>query len=128
MAISKEVVTGPGVPPGIGPYSQGVRAGELLFVSGQAGIDPATHLPAGEGFLAQARQALQNLDAVLQAGGSRLDQVVNTTVLIADFAVFAELNEVYAEFFPTDPPARVTIQNTLPGGLLISIGCVAIAG
>jgi 2-iminobutanoate/2-iminopropanoate deaminase len=128
MAVTKQVVTGPGIPPGLGPYSQGVRAGDMLFVSGQAGVDPATHLPAGKGFGAQARQALRNLDAILQAGGSRLDQVVNTTVLIADFAVFAELNEVYAEFFPTDPPARMTIQNTLPGGLLISIGCVAIAG
>jgi len=128
MAVVKEVVTGPGMPPGLGPYSQGVRAGDLLFVSGQAGLDPATGKAAGDGFGDQARQAMGNLEAVLAAGGSGLDRVVNTTVLIADFAHFAELNQVYTESFPVDPPARMTVQTTLPGGLLISIGCVALAG
>ena len=128
MAAVKEVVSGPGVPPGLGPYSQGVRAGDLLFVSGQAGLDPATGKPAGEAFVDQARQAFRNLQAVLEAGGSDLGQVVNTTVLITDFAVFAELNQLFAEFFPTDPPARMTVQTTLPGGVLISIGCVAVLG
>jgi len=123
---NKEVVSGPGVPPVIGPYSAGVRAGDLLFVSGQAGVDPVTGKPAGPGFGDQARQSLRNVAAVLAAGGSRLELVANTTVLIADFAHFAELNEVYAEFFPVDPPARMTIQNTLPAGLLISVGCVAV--
>jgi len=123
---NKEVVSGPGVPPVIGPYSAGVRAGDLLFVSGQAGVDPATGKPVGPGFGDQARQSLRNVAAVLAAGGSRLELVANTTVLIADFAHFAELNEVYAEFFPVDPPARMTIQNTLPAGLLISVGCVAV--
>lgn len=123
---TKEVVSGPGVPAGIGPYSAGVRAGELLFVSGQPGIDPDTGKPVGPLFADQARQSLRNVDAVLIAGGSGLDLVANTTVLISDFAHFAELNEVYAEFFPVDPPARMTIQNSLPGGLLISVGCVAV--
>ncbi|MGI8806982.1 MAG: Rid family hydrolase [Acidimicrobiales bacterium] len=123
---NKEVVSGPGVPPVIGPYSAGVRGGGLLFVSGQAGIDPATGTAAGEDFAAQARQSLRNVEAVVTAGGSRMDLVTSTTVLIADFAHFAELNEIFAGFFPVDPPARMTIQNTLPAGLLISVGCVAV--
>ena len=122
---NKEVVSGPGVPPVLGPYSAGVRAGGLLFVSGQAGVDPATGT-AGEDFVAQARQSLRNVEAVVVAGGSRLDLVASTTVLIADFGHFAELNEVFAEFFPVEPPARMTMQNTLPAGLLVSIGCVAV--
>jgi 2-iminobutanoate/2-iminopropanoate deaminase len=74
----------------------------------------------------QARQAFKNLDTVLQAGSSRLGLVVNTTVLITDVSNFAELNRLFAEFFPDDPPARMTMQIPLPKGLLISIGCVAI--
>jgi len=102
-----------------------VRAGELLFVSGQAGMDPATG-ELDDAFRAQATQALRNLQAVVEAGASSLDRVVNTTVLLADFGVFAELNEVFAEFFPTEPPARMTMQTPLPGKVLISIGCVAL--
>lgn len=122
---SKQVVRGPGVPPVIGPYSAGVRAGELLFVSGQAGFDPDSGA-LGDGFRAQATQALRNLQAVLEAGGSSLDLVVNTTVLLADFGVFAELNELFAEFFPSEPPARMTMATPLPGEVLISVGCVAL--
>ena len=122
----KQVVQGQGVPPVIGPYSAGVRGGDLLFVSGQGGIDPDTGQLAGEGFLEQARQAFRNLDAVLRAGGSRLDLVVNTTILITDFEVFGELNEVFAESFPDDPPARMTMQTQLPGAVRVSVGCVAL--
>lgn len=122
----KQIVQGQGVPPVIGPYSAGVRAGDLLFVSGQGGIDPDTGQLAGEGFLEQARQAFRNLDAVLRAGGSRLDLVVNTTILITDFEVFGELNEVFAESFPDDPPARMTMQTQLPGAVRVSLGCVAL--
>ena len=125
-AAGREVVTGPGVPPAMGPYSQAVRAGELLFVSGQPGIDPATGQPAGGSFAEQGAQAFENLAQVLRAGGSSLGLVVSTTVLLADFADFAELNHLYAEFFPIDPPARMTMQNPLPGGLLISIGGMAL--
>jgi 2-iminobutanoate/2-iminopropanoate deaminase len=108
----------------IGPYSQAVRAGGLLFVSGQPGVDPATGLAHGE-FAVQARQVFLNLDTVLRAGGSRLDLVVNTTVLITDLANFPIVNRLFAEFFPNDPPARMTMQVPLPHRLLISIGCVA---
>lgn len=125
MAL-KQVIEVPGLT-AIGPYSQAVRAGGLLFVSGQPGIDPATGHPPAE-FEAQARQVFKNLDKVLQAGGSRLDLVVNTTVLVTDIATFAVVNRLFCEFFPKDPPARMTMQVPLPKGLLISIGCVAAVG
>jgi 2-iminobutanoate/2-iminopropanoate deaminase len=125
MSVHKEIVSGPGVPPTIGPYSAGVRAGDLLFVSGQAGMDPATGKLIGPAFREQAEQAMRNVESVLLAGGSRLALVVNTTVLLADFADFGELNEVFSAAFPTDPPARMTMQTALPGGVLISVGCVA---
>jgi 2-iminobutanoate/2-iminopropanoate deaminase len=126
MTATRKVVTGPDVPSGIGPYSPAVRAGDFLFVSGQPGVDPGTAQPAGPTFGEQARQAFRNLDAVLRAGGSRPELVVNTTVLVADASFFAELNELYAEFFPSEPPARMTMQVPLPRGLLISIGCIAL--
>ena len=125
--MERQVVTGPGVPAGIGPYSQAVRAGGFLFVSGQPGVDPETGEAAGPTFREQATQALANLDAVLRAGGSRPELVVSTTVLVADQSSFPELNELYAAFFPQEPPARMTMQVPLPRGLLISIGCTAIA-
>ena len=125
--MERHVVTGEGLPAQIGPYSQAVRAGGFLFVSGQPGVDPATGESAGPSFGEQARQAFANLDAVLRAGGSRPELVVNTTVLVADQADFAELNELFAEFFVSEPPARMTMQVPLPRGLLISIGCTAVA-
>ena len=120
----KQVIQVPGLKT-IGPYSQAVRAAGLLFVSGQPGIDPSTGEAAGATFGVQARQAFKNLETVLQAGSSRLDLVVNTTVLVTDISSFAELNRLFAEFFPTNPPARMFMQVPLPKGLLISIGCVA---
>jgi len=124
--MERHVVTGEGLPAQIGPYSQAVRAGGFLFVSGQPGVDPATGESAGPSFGEQARQAFANLDAVLRAGGSRPELVVNTMVLVADQADFTELNELFAEFFPSEPPARMTMQVPLPRGLLISIGCTAV--
>jgi 2-iminobutanoate/2-iminopropanoate deaminase len=109
----------------IGPYSQAVRAGGLLFVSGQPGVDPSTGEAVGATFDVQARQAFKNLDTVLRAGSSRLDLVVNTTVLLADVSNFAELNRLFTEFFPDNPPTRMTMTVPLPKGLLISVGCVA---
>ena len=128
MTVAREVISGEGVPPTIGPYSPAVRAGDFVYVSGQPGVDPATGEPAGPDLGAQARQAMKNLDAVLRAAGSSLSQVVNTTVLVADIAEFSIVNELFAEAFPVDPPARMTMQVPLPHGLLISVGCVAVAG
>ena len=126
MSIQRQTIAGPGVPPTIGPYSPGVRAGDMLYVSGQAGLDPETGDLAGDSLGVQARQAMRNVESVLRAGGSRLDLVVNTTVLVTDIGQFPLVNEVFAEAFPTDPPARMVMQVPLPGALLISIGCVAI--
>jgi 2-iminobutanoate/2-iminopropanoate deaminase len=126
MSAQREVIAGPGVPTTIGPYSPGVRAGDVLYVSGQTGIDPATGDPAGPTIADQAQQAMRNVEAVLRAGGSRPELVVNVTVLVADISEFAQVNEVFAATFPVDPPARMTMQVPLPLGLLISIGCVAL--
>ncbi len=86
---------------------------------------PQPAKPPGSNFEAEARQAFKNLDAALRAGNSRLDLVVNTTVLLTDLANFPDLNRLFAEFFPASPPARMVMQVPLPKGLLISIGCVA---
>src|SRR5215210_3242199 len=126
MPTPIEVVSGPEVPVPLGHYFPAVRAGGLLFVSGQAGVDPASGKPAGEGFGDQARQLFRNLEAVLRAGGSEPALVASATVLVADIDDFAELNELYAAFFPQDPPARMTIQAPLPRGVKVSIGCVAV--
>lgn len=126
--MERQVVSGPGLPAQIGPYSQAVRAGGFVFVSGQPGVDPDTGDPAGPSFTEQARQAFKNLDEVLRVGGSRPDLVVSTIVLVADQSSFPELNQLCSEFFPVEPPARMTMQVPLPRGLLISIGCTAITG
>lgn len=126
MTVKREVISGDGLPPTIGPYSPAVRAGDFVYVSGQPGVDPATGEAAGPDLAAQARQAMRNVDAVLRAAGTTLAQVVNTTVLVTDISQFGVVNEVFAEAFPADPPARMTMQVPLPHGLLISIGCVAI--
>jgi len=126
VSISRDIIAGPGVPRTIGPYSPGVRAGQFLYVSGQPGVEPESGAVAPE-FGAQARQAMRNVESVLRAGGSDLSRVVNTTVLVADIADFPVVNEIFAEAFPADPPARMVIQAPLPLGLLISIGCVAVA-
>jgi 2-iminobutanoate/2-iminopropanoate deaminase len=127
VSIEREVIQGEGVPPTIGPYSAAVRAGDFIYVSGQPGIDPATGQPAGPTLAAQASQAMRNIEAILEAAGGALVDVVNTTVLVTDIGEFAVVNEVFAQAFPVDPPARMTMQVPLPMGLLVSIGCVAIA-
>jgi 2-iminobutanoate/2-iminopropanoate deaminase len=125
MAAKHEVPTGPGMPTPLGPYSHVVKAGNLLFVSGQGGLDPATGQIAGPDFAAQARQAFNNVATVLGAAGSGMDAVVKTTVFLTDVADFAAMNALYAEFFPKLPPARSTPVVALPRGLKISIECIA---
>jgi 2-iminobutanoate/2-iminopropanoate deaminase len=123
--MDRQVVTGPDLPPPIGPYSHAVRAGGFVFVSGQPGVHPETG-DVPESFDAQARQAFANLATVLRVAGSRPDLVVSTTVLVAELADFPEMNALFGEFFPTDPPTRMTMQVPLPRGLKISIGCTAV--
>jgi 2-iminobutanoate/2-iminopropanoate deaminase len=124
MALASEVVESARVPR-IGPYSQAVRFGDLIFTAGQPGIDPATGQVAGPSFEAQARQAFTNLAAVLEDAGSGLSRVIKVTCFIADPAAFPTLNVLFAEFFPDAPPARSAPIVQLPRGLLISVEAVA---
>ncbi len=114
-------------PRAIGPYSQAIVAGELVFCSGQIGFDPATGEMVAGGVREQAEQALRNLAAVLEAAGSDASHVVKTTVFLADMNDFAAMNEVYARHFKPDPPARSTVQAArLPRGALIEIEAIAV--
>lgn len=112
-------------PAAIGPYSQAIAAGELLFCSGQLGIDPGTGQLA-EGIKAQTEQALKNLSAILGAEGLSAERVVKTTVFLADIKDFSSMNEVYASFFVGQKPARSAIQvGALPKGGLVEIEAIA---
>ena len=126
MALPSEVVESPRVPR-IGPYSQVVRVGDLVFTAGQPGIDPATGQVAGDTFEAQARQAFANLRAVLEDAGSRMERVVKVTCFVADPGAFGTLNTLFEEYFPGSPPVRSTPVVTLPRGLLFSIDAIAVA-
>jgi 2-iminobutanoate/2-iminopropanoate deaminase len=113
--------------PRIGPYSQAVRVGDLVFTAGQPGIDPRTGQVAGDTFEAQARQAFANLRAVLEDAGSRLERVVKVTCFVTDAGAFGTLNALFEELFPGSPPVRSTPVVTLPRGLLFSIDAIAVA-
>ncbi|HOF99495.1 MAG TPA: RidA family protein [Clostridia bacterium] len=122
----KQIVKSEKAPAALGPYSHAVAFGELVFTSGQLGIDPATGKFA-EGVEAQARQALENLRNVLEASGCSLADAVKTTVFVVDLADFAKVNAVYAAFFGPDYPARSCVQvAALPGGGLVECECVAV--
>lgn len=112
----------PNAPKAIGPYSQGVRVGELVFTSGQVPIDPTTGEMVGGDIRAQTTRVMENLKAVLVAGGSSLDRVVKTTIFLADLADFGAVNEVYGSYFSGAPPARSTVQvSRLPKDARIEI-------
>lgn len=116
----------PNAPAAIGPYSQAVQAGNMLFVSGQIPIDPATGEFAGNEITAQTRQSLTNVKNILAAAGYTLNDVVKTTVLLADIADFAAMNAVYAEFFCDNKPARAAFAvKDLPKGALVEIEAIA---
>jgi 2-iminobutanoate/2-iminopropanoate deaminase len=121
-------VESPDMPKVLGPYSQAVRAGEFLFVSGQSGIDPATGSVPDGGFEAEARQAFQNLRTVVEAAGANLERVVKTTVFLGSADDFPAMNELFAEFFPSAPPARATPIVALPRKLRISIESTVFLG
>ena len=116
----------PNAPAAIGPYSQGVQAGNLLFVSGQIPIDPATGEFAGTDIVTQTNQSLTNIKNILAAAGYSLNDVVKTTVLLADIADFAAMNAVYAEYFSENKPARACFAvKDLPRGALVEIEAIA---
>ena len=123
----RSVVSTPDAPKAIGPYSQAIKAGGWLFVSGQIPIDPATGALVTGSIADQTHRVLQNLGAILRAGGASFDQVVKTTVYLTDMADFAAMNEVYATYFPQPAPARATIQAArLPRDVRVEIDLVAV--
>jgi 2-iminobutanoate/2-iminopropanoate deaminase len=122
----RQAVATDNAPKAIGPYSQAIRAGSLLFVSGQVPIDPATGSLIEGDIAAQTRRVMQNLSAILEAGGATLDQVVRCTVYLADMDDFAAMNEVYGSFFKQPAPARATIQAVrLPKDARVEIDVIA---
>lgn len=111
--------------PTAGHYSNAVRAGDLVFVSGQGPLDPATRRLVEGDFRTQVRQCLANIEGIVKDAGGTLDNVVRTTVYLSDWSDYAALNEVYAEVFPRRPPARSTVQGSRPPGHRLAIEAIA---
>jgi 2-iminobutanoate/2-iminopropanoate deaminase len=123
----KEAVVTKDAPAPIGPYSQGVKIGTLVFLSGQTAIDPKTNQLSAGSIEEQTKQALDNLDAILLASGMTMESVVNTTVFMKDVNDFAKMNAVYATYFKDKPPARATVQVArLPRDALVEISAIAV--
>jgi 2-iminobutanoate/2-iminopropanoate deaminase len=124
--MTRQAISSDDAPAALGPYSQAIVAGGLIFCSGMAGIDPVSGtIP--DGIEAQTEQALTNLAAVLAEAGASMDDVVKTTIFYADVEDFARLNDVYARHMPDPPPARSAPANVrLPHGLLVSIEAIAV--
>ena len=123
--MTRQAISTGGAPGAIGPYSQAIRSGDMVFCSGQLGIEPVSG-ELVEGVEAQAERALRNLQSVLDAAGLGFDDVVKTTIFLADIGDFAAVNAVYARFMPDPPPARSTVQvAALPKGGLVEIEAIA---
>jgi 2-iminobutanoate/2-iminopropanoate deaminase len=123
----KQAIAAAGAPKAIGPYSSALRAGQLLFISGQVPFDPSTGVMVDGGIDAQTRRVLQNIGALLEAGGLSFRAVVRTTVFLADMNDFAAMNDVYQTFFAEPYPARSTVQAArLPRDARIEIDAIAI--
>ncbi len=129
MSLNRTVIHSDSAPRAIGPYSQAIRVGDLVFAAGQTPIDPATgNLVEGD-IETQTRRVLLNIKVVLEAAGSGLDKVVKTTVFMTNLGDFARMNAVYGEYFPANPPARSTVQvSALPKAAQVEIECVAVMG
>jgi 2-iminobutanoate/2-iminopropanoate deaminase len=123
----KKIIHTDKAPGAIGPYSQAVRAENMVYTAGQIGLDPATMEIVSGGVEAETRQALNNLKHVLEAANSGLNYVVKTTVFLRDMADFPKMNAIYAEFFPENPPARSTVAvATLPKNVAVEIETIAL--
>ena len=123
--MTRQAISTGGAPGAIGPYSQAIRSGDMVFCSGQLGIEPVSG-ELVEGVEAQAERALRNLQSVLDAAGLGFDDVVKTTIFLADIGDFAAVNSVYGRFMPDPPPARSTVQvAALPKGGLVEIEAIA---
>ena len=122
----REAVSSPQAPPAIGPYSQAIRVGGFLFVSGQIPLDPATGTMVDGDLAAQTHRVFKNLSAILAAAGASFDNVVKTTVYLADMNDFPAMNEIYATYFSTPAPARATVQAArLPRDARVEIDLIA---
>lgn len=125
--VIKTPVSTTNAPAAIGPYSQAIMTDRMLFVSGQIPLDPKTGEVVGKTAAEQVRQVLSNLSAILAAAGLSLQSVVKTTIFLTDLSEFANVNEAYAAFFPTAPPARSTVQvAALPKSVMVEIEAVAV--
>ena len=126
--MDKQVISTPNAPSAIGPYSQAIRAGNLLFVSGQISIDPSTgNLIDDKTIQGQTRRVLQNLIAIVEAAGGSAQNIVKTTVFLRDMSDFVEMNAVYSTFFTASPPARATVEaSRLPRDVSVEIDCIAV--
>ncbi|MBM4131181.1 RidA family protein [bacterium] len=126
--MSRQIIRTDRAPGAIGPYNQAVRAGGFLFTAGQIPLDPATMQVVGETAAEQARQALRNAKGIVEAAGLTMGDVVKATVFIRDMGQFAAINEVYATFFPGEPPARSVVEvSRLPKDVLVEVELVAYA-
>jgi 2-iminobutanoate/2-iminopropanoate deaminase len=124
--MNREVVRTSKVPPARVPLSQAIKVGEWVFASGQLGLDVATGKLVPGGIAAETRQVCENLEAILEAGGSSLDRVVKVTIYMADLGELMAMNEVFSRYFPVDPPARTTFQcAALIGGARVEIEATA---
>lgn len=124
--MTKEVISTDNAPAAVGPYSQAIRVGNMVFTAGQVAINPATGKMAGEDAASQADQVLKNVKAVLEAAGSSLEKVVKATVFLQNMGDYTAVNEVYARYFPNDPPARSAVEvAALPRSALVEIETIA---
>ncbi len=125
--MQKEVITTDKAALPVGPYSQAIKTGDLIFVAGEKGIDPGTGVIVNGGIAAETRQTLDNIQAILEAAGATMDHVVRTVVYMTDISEFAEMNAVYAGYFPNDPPGRSCVQVVaLPAGAHVEIEVTAV--
>lgn len=125
--MKKQIISTKKAPGAVGPYSQAVKAGDFLFVSGQIPIDPGTGELISNDIQKAAERSLENIGAILNEGGSSFDKVVKTTVFVKNMSDFAKVNEVYARYFKSDMPARSCVEAKLPKDSLVEIEVIAIA-
>jgi 2-iminobutanoate/2-iminopropanoate deaminase len=125
--MQKNIIHTDQAPAAVGPYSQAVRLGNLLFTAGQIGLNPATGQVVAGGVAEQTERVMQNLTAILAAAGTSMEQVIKCTVFLMDMADFVAMNEVYGRYFPQNPPARSTVQVAgLPLGVRVEIEAIAL--